>query len=148
VREVRELKIAVLGSNSEHSSKLIRSLTDNAINVEFNGMSNGIDIGYTNTKRRRIYLFGAHSKERERFFEEVLPAGIDLGIVVVESSKGISEDDRELIRELKDRNLPCMVLLYDKSRREPELYGEHIIQGSAENRRSAVKLLEFLSKVT
>jgi signal recognition particle receptor subunit beta len=105
-----EIKVAVLGKQNPSKTELIKNLSKNAANVEFKGMSSGIDIGYTVANGRRVYLFGGSSEEKEKFFEEVLPAGIDLGIIVVDSSKGISPEDKELIDEVKEHNMPCQLL--------------------------------------
>jgi len=94
---MNDLKVAVLGGEEITKAALIKNITKNVKNVEFNGMRSGIDIGYTISNGKRVYLFGASSKERKRFFEEVLPAGIDLGIVIVDSSKGISKKDKDVI---------------------------------------------------
>lgn len=143
-----DLKVAVLGRENAIKTELIKNLTENAARVGFEGMSSGIDIGCTVANGRRIYLFGVSSEERKRFFEEVLPTGIDLGIVVVDSSKGISSEDRELIEEVKEHNMPCMVFLNDSKESQLHNFGKSIVHGSARNRESTNRLLDFLTKTT
>ncbi|RMF90699.1 MAG: hypothetical protein D6733_03155 [Methanobacteriota archaeon] len=143
-----EIKVAVLGCEKEPKTELIKNLTGNFRSVKLGGMNTDIDIGYTTANGRRLYLFGGTREERKRFFEEVLPAGIDLGIVVVDSSKGISPEDKELIEEMKERNMPCMVFLNDKKETELHSFGRTIVHGSAWNKESANRLRDFLTKAT
>lgn len=143
-----EMKVAIIDSKGKGKNQLIKNLTKNATNVAFNGMRAGIDIGYTVFNDKRVYLFGTSSEERKRFFEEVIPAGIDLGVVIVDSSKGISKKDQSVIEEVKGRNLPCMVFLNDEKENEFHSFGKNVVHASAENSVSANKFLEFLTKTS
>ncbi|MFQ5560832.1 MAG: hypothetical protein ACE5FU_09640 [Nitrospinota bacterium] len=143
---MNEMKVAIIGSKGEGKNELIKNLTKNATNVAFNGMHAGIDIGYTTSNGKKVYLFGASSEERKRFFEEVIPAGIDLGVVIVDSSKGISKKDQSVIEEVKGRNLPCMLFLNDAKESEFHSFGKNVVHASAENSVSVNKFLKFLTK--
>jgi signal recognition particle receptor subunit beta len=148
VVKLNEIKVAILGKDDGPKAKLIKNMTENARTVNFAGMSSGIDMGFTTVNGRRIYLFGATSEERKRFFEEVLPAGIDLGVVIVDSGKGISGKDKKIIDEIKDKKMQCLVFFNDRRENEFHNFGGSVFHGSAENRISANRLLDFFSKIS
>ena len=145
---MNDLKVAVLGGEDITKAALIKNITKNVKNVEFNGMRSGIDIGYTISNGKRVYLFGASSKERKRFFEEVLPAGIDLGIVIVDSSKGISKKDKDVIDEVKGQKMPCMIFFNDSKEKEFHSFGKNIVHGSADSSVFANRLLDYLTRTS
>jgi signal recognition particle receptor subunit beta len=146
--EMNDLKVAILGNEEDVKARLIKNLTKNSTTVKFHGMDTGIDVRYTMANGRRVYLFGVSSEERKIFFEEVVPAGIDLGIVLVNSSEGISNKDKEIIEEIKAKNMPCMVFFNDPDEREFHNFGLSIVHGSANNGAFANRLLEQITKMS
>jgi signal recognition particle receptor subunit beta len=126
---------------------LINNLTEKRSNIEIGGKTSGIEVGSTTVNGKRIYLFGAPSDESESFFEAVLPGGIDLGIVIVDSSKGITSDDKRMIEEVKGHSMPCMVFFNDSNQNKFHNFGRSIVHGSAENSHSTDMLLDFLTKM-
>ncbi len=140
------MKIAVIGSEDPVKKRLINNLAKNSTNVKFTGMNSGIDIGYTIVNGKRVYLFGGSADERKRFFEEIIPAGIDLGIVVVDSKRGLTNDDKDVIEEVKGQ-MPCMVFFNDREQKELHSFGRNIVHGSADSGVSMARLLEYLSKM-
>jgi signal recognition particle receptor subunit beta len=146
--KMNDIKVAIIGNEEDAKARLIKNLTKNSTTVKFHGMDAGIDIGYTIANGRRVYLFGASSEERKRFFEEVVPAGIDLGIVLVNSSEGISTKDKEIIEEVKEKNMPCMVFFNDTKESEFHNFGKSIVHGSAKNGAFANRLLEHITKIS
>lgn len=135
---MEEIKVAII----DKKSNLITNLIKNSVNVEFSGMNSGLDIGYAITKQKRVYAFGADADDRHRFFEEVMPAGIDLGIVVVDSKKNISKDDKKVIKDVKSKKMPCMVFCSETGE------GEFHSPAISSVRIPGYKLLDFIKQMS
>jgi signal recognition particle receptor subunit beta len=127
-----EIKVAVLGESDEIKSNFINNLIKKKSNFKKGVVTSGFEVSITTVNGKRIYLFGAPSSQRESFFDAVLPEGIDLGIVIVDSSKGITSNDKKIIEEVKGRKMPCMVFFNDSNQNEFHNFGRSIVHGSAE----------------
>ncbi len=143
---MKDFKVVVLGDEDFTKSEFVKNLTENSVKIDFKGLSSGIDIGYTLVKGKRVIVFGARTKEKDRFLEEVLPAGIDLGIVMVDPWRGVSEDEKGTIKKLKELNMNFLVFMNENRGSEIHMFGNNIVQGSAVSTLSAHRLLNSIVK--
>lgn len=128
-----DIKVAVIGKKGAGETSLLKKIAQNAVNIKTD-VEKGIDVGYVVKDTKRIYLFGASGENRDALYRELSPVGIDLAVVVLDPTQGISNEDLQIIAELRDRNIPSILFMnkIDTSDEIPKITSEkEMIYGSA-----------------
>ncbi|NOZ76442.1 MAG: GTP-binding protein [Euryarchaeota archaeon] len=125
-------KVVVLGKYDAGKSTLISRLADNAKNVEYDGITVSMDIGYKVFGNKKLYFFGTPGQERFKFLRKILSEGLDCGIVVVDSTRGLTREDMEILEQVKAMGVPYMVFVNKTDKGELDYdFGVATVKGSA-----------------
>ena len=101
----KELKIVVLGSYNSGKTTTLENLCQKKAKIEYNGTTIALDYGNTIIEGEKVHIFGSPGQERFEFMREILSKGIDGAIVVIDSSKGISNVDETILNKLNNKDV-------------------------------------------
>ncbi len=105
----KELKIVVLGSYNSGKTTTLENLCQKKAKIEYNGTTIALDYGNTIIEGEKVHIFGSPGQERFEFMREILSKGIDGAIVVIDSSKGISNVDETILNKLNNKDVPYVL---------------------------------------
>ena len=111
----KEIKIVVLGSYNSGKTTTLENICQKKAKIEYNGTTIALDYGNTIIEGEKIHIFGSPGQERFEFMREILSQGLDGAIVVIDSSKGISNVDETILTKLNIKDVPY-VLFANKQR--------------------------------
>ena len=123
----KETKIVVLGSYNSGKTSTLENICQKKANIEYNGTTIALDYGNTIIEGEKIHIFGSPGQERFEFMREILSQGLDGAIVVIDSSKGISNVDETILTKLNIKDVPY-VLFANKQDIKPNIIEHHIIK--------------------
>ena len=123
----KEIKIVVLGSYNSGKTTTLENICQKKANIEYNGTTIALDYGNTMIDGEKIHIFGSPGQERFEFMREILSQGLDGAIVVIDSSKGISNVDETILNKLNIKDVPY-VLFANKQDISSNVVEHHIIK--------------------
>ena len=123
----KETKIVVLGSYNSGKTTTLENICQKKAKIEYNGTTIALDYGNTMINGEKIHIFGSPGQERFEFMREILSQGLDGAIVVIDSSKGISNVDETILNKLNIKDVPY-VLFANKQDISPNIVEHHIIK--------------------
>ena len=123
----KEIKIVVLGSYNSGKTTTLENICQKKAKIEYNGTTIALDYGNTIIEGEKIHIFGSPGQERFEFMREILSQGLDGAIVVIDSSKGISNVDETILTKLNIKDVPY-VLFANKQDIKPNIIEHHIIK--------------------
>jgi uncharacterized protein len=123
----KEIKIVVLGSYNSGKTTTLENLCQKKAKIEYNGTTIALDYGNTMIEGEKIHIFGSPGQERFEFMREILSKGLDGAIVVIDSSKGISNVDETILQKLNNKDVPY-VLFANKQDISTSIIEHHIIK--------------------
>jgi small GTP-binding protein len=123
----KEIKIVVLGSYNSGKTTTLENICQKKAKIEYNGTTIALDYGNTMIEGEKIHIFGSPGQERFEFMREILSKGLDGAIVVIDSSKGISNVDETILKKLNIKDVPY-VLFANKQDIGSNAIEHHIIK--------------------
>ena len=123
----KEIKIVVLGSYNSGKTTTLENICQKKAKIEYNGTTIALDYGNTMIEGEKIHIFGSPGQERFEFMREILSKGLDGAIVVIDSSKGISNVDETILKKLNNKDVPY-VLFANKQDISTSIIEHHIIR--------------------
>ena len=123
----KEIKIVVLGSYNSGKTTTLENICQKKAKIEYNGTTIALDYGNTMIEGEKIHIFGSPGQERFEFMREILSKGLDGAIVVIDSSKGISNVDETILKKLNNKDVPY-VLFANKQDISTSVIEHHIIR--------------------
>jgi hypothetical protein len=123
----KEIKIVVLGSYNSGKTTTLENICQKKAKIEYNGTTIALDYGNTMINGEKIHIFGSPGQERFEFMREILSQGLDGAIVVIDSSKGISNVDETILNKLNIKDVPY-VLFANKQDISSNIVEHHIIK--------------------
>lgn len=72
------------------------------------------DLGIKEYEGYKIYIFGTPGQERFDVAREVVSIGLHAAFIVVDSTRGMTGLEKQLFKELKEHNIPCIILANKK----------------------------------
>ncbi len=111
MRKNGEIKVVIIGSNDVGKTTLMENLIGKIGKVEHNGITTAIDYGSLTIDGRKIHFFGTPGQKRFEFMRELVLKGTNLALVVLDASKGITEEDKEIIKLLESKEIPYGVFI-------------------------------------
>ena len=115
VRE-KENRVKVVTFGSYHSGKttFIRSIDPKTRSTEARNLDGettvAFDLGVKEYRGYKIYLYGTPGQDRFVTAREVVSFGLHAGIVIVDSVRGITGFEKQILDEMKAHNIPCVVI--------------------------------------
>jgi small GTP-binding protein len=108
------IKIVAFGSYHSGKTSFIRCVNPAPISTEVksgNGSTTvAFDLAIREHKGFRLYVYGTPGQERFEVAREVVAFGLHAGVVVVDSTRGMTEFEKDVLKELRAHNIPCVVL--------------------------------------
>jgi small GTP-binding protein len=105
----KELKIVVLGSYNSGKTTTLETICQKKAKIEYRGTTIALDYGNIMIDGEKVHIFGSPGQERFEFMREILSQGLDGAIVVIDSSKGISNVDETIINKLNLQDVPYVL---------------------------------------
>lgn len=105
----RELKIVILGAYHSGKTTTLEKICKRTTKVEYNGTTIALDYGNTILDGMKIHIFGSPGQDRFKFMREILSKGLNGAIVVVDSTKGPTNTDAEIIKNLNENRIPYVI---------------------------------------
>lgn len=114
VESDNRVKIVAFGSYHSGKTSFIRCVNPDPLSTEVRSGSGTTTVAFDLAIREhsgyRIYLFGTPGQERFDVAREVVSFGLHAGIVVVDSTRGMTDFEKGVLSELHARRVPCIVL--------------------------------------
>ncbi len=105
----KETKIVILGSNNTGKTTTLENICEKMTKVEYNGTTISLDYGNTMINGKKVHIFTTPGQERFKFMREILSQGLDGAIVVIDSSKGLTSTDKNIINRLNLSKVPFVI---------------------------------------
>jgi len=157
---MKNIKVVFFGRGEAGKSSLIAKIAPKSTNVEYKGMTVALDFGTIVHNDTKFHLFGTPGQDRWEKIREVVAYGVQLGVLVLDASTTINEDDRKIMEEIKKYDVPFVVFINKRdiameniddtieiSRKLLiDIMKETVVFGSAEDGRNIDKLLDTLEQ--
>ncbi|HTY90524.1 MAG TPA: GTP-binding protein [Methanocella sp.] len=108
------IKVVAFGSYHSGKTSFIRCVNPNPISTEVksgNGTTTvAFDLAVKDHNGYRLYLYGTPGQERFDVAREVVSFGLHAGVVVVDSTRGMTDFEKSILNELHASKVPCIVL--------------------------------------
>lgn len=111
---IRLVKVVVFGSSGSGKTTLIRYIDPSSHTI---GTRNGslmstvaFDLGIVNRGPYKLYVYGTPGDERFKVAMKVVSVGMHFGLIVVDSTKDMTPLDFNILKELKEKRIPHIVL--------------------------------------
>ncbi len=105
----KETKIVILGSYNSGKTTTLENICEKVTKVEYNGITISLDYGNITVDGKKVHMFTTPGQERFKFMREILSQGLDGAIVVIDSSKGLTSTDKNIINRLNDNQIPFVI---------------------------------------
>lgn len=105
----KETKIVILGSYNSGKTTTLENICEDVTKVEYNGITISLDYGNIMVDGKKVHIFTTPGQERFKFMREILSQGLDGAIVVIDSSKGLTSTDKNIINRLNANGVPYVI---------------------------------------
>jgi uncharacterized protein len=108
------VKVVAFGSYHSGKTSFIRCVNPSVVSTEVKSGSGSttvaFDLAIREHKGYRLYVYGTPGQERFEVAREVVAFGLHAGVVVVDSTRGMTEFEKGILSELYAHGIPCIVL--------------------------------------
>ncbi|HTX43664.1 MAG TPA: GTP-binding protein [Methanocella sp.] len=108
------IKIVAFGSYHSGKTSFIRCINPDPISTEVrsgNGSTTvAFDLAVREHRGFKLYVYGTPGQERFDVAREVVSFGLHAGVVVVDSTRGMTDFEKGILAEMRARGIPCVVL--------------------------------------
>jgi small GTP-binding protein len=105
----KDTKIVILGSHNTGKTTTLENICEKMTKVEYNGTTISLDYGNTTINGKKVHIFTTPGQERFKFMREILSQGLDGAIVVIDSSRGLTSTDKNIINRLNLNHIPFVI---------------------------------------
>ncbi|AFC99271.1 putative GTPase [Methanocella conradii HZ254] len=107
------IKVVAFGSYHSGKTSFIRCIDPDPITTEVksgNGTTTvAFDLAIKEHRGFRLYVYGTPGQERFDVAREVVSFGLHAGVVVVDSTRGMTNFEKLILSELRKHGIPCVV---------------------------------------
>jgi uncharacterized protein len=150
-----QVKVVLYGKSKAGKSTLVRNIIPHAVNIDHHGRTTAMDYGKMHFGGCNLHFFGTPGQPHFRPVREVISRGMNTAVLVVDSTRCIDDEDRDLLTELDRAKVPYIIFLNQKpqttasiSSIETSLLGFSkpfgIVEGSAKTGDGIQNLLQAL----
>jgi small GTP-binding protein len=108
------IKVVTFGSYHSGKTSFIRCVNPDPISTEVksgNGSTTvAFDLAIREHRGFKMYVYGTPGQERFEVARDVVSFGLHAGIVVVDSTRGMTDFEKRMLAELRASGVPCVVL--------------------------------------
>ena len=108
------IKIVAFGSYHSGKTSFIKCINPDPISTEVKSGSGSTTVAFDLAIKEhngfKLYVYGTPGQERFEVAREVVSIGLHAGVVVVDSTRGMTEFEKTTLSELRARGIPCVVL--------------------------------------
>lgn len=108
-RRNKETKIVILGSYDSGKTTTLENICEKMMKIEYNGTTIAMDYGNIDIDGKKVHIFTTPGQERFKFMREILSQGLNGAIVVIDSSRGFTSTDKNIIKRLNSNNIPYVI---------------------------------------
>jgi len=158
---MKKVKVVFFGRGDAGKSSLIARIIPKALNIEYKGMTVAMDVGVIEYKGVKFHLFGTPGQDRWEKIRDIVAYGVHIGVLVLDASSDITEEDRKIIEEIKKYDVPFIIFINKRdiavdniddtqeiSRKFLFDVKGPVIFGSAEDGRNVNKLLDKIFELS
>lgn len=109
ITKKKETKIVILGGYNSGKTTTLDRLCEKKALVEYNGTTVSMDYGNTHINGDKVHIFASPGQERFRFMRDVLSHRLDGAILVVDTEKGVTPMDQEIMDHLHQGSVPYVI---------------------------------------
>jgi small GTP-binding protein len=124
----KETKIVILGSYNSGKTTTLENICEKKLKIEYNGTTIALDYGNIIINNEKVHLFATPGQERFKFMREILSHDLDGAIVVVDTSKGLTSTDKNIITRLNVNNIPYVIFANKQDVNPGDLDHDGLIQ--------------------
>ncbi|MGF7117918.1 GTPase domain-containing protein [Methanobacterium oryzae] len=96
-------KIIIFGSSGSGNTTTLEYICANIVKTA------AMDYGNTVLNGIKVHFFAPSGKERFGFMHEVLSKNVDGAIILIDSTKGITENDLKILNFIKEKKVPEVI---------------------------------------
>lgn len=108
------VKVVVFGASGSGKTALIRYIDPSlhTIGTRNDSLMSTVafDLGIVNRGPYKLYVYGTPGNERFKVAVKVISVGMHFGLLVVDSTKSMTSLDLNVLKELKEKRIPHIVL--------------------------------------
>jgi uncharacterized protein len=111
-----DLRVKIVAFGSYHSGKtsFVKCINPNIVSTEVksgNGSTTvAFDLAIREHNGLKLYVYGTPGQDRFDTARAVVSFGLHAGIVIVDSTRGMTDFEKKILSELRTHNIPCVVL--------------------------------------
>lgn len=111
IKRNKETKIVILGSYNSGKTTTIENLVNRqkVTKIEYKGTTVALDYGNVIIDGSKIHIFATPGQKRFKFMRQILARGLNGAILVVDSSVGVTNTDKEIMDKLEKNNIPYVI---------------------------------------
>jgi small GTP-binding protein len=110
----RRIKVVAFGSYHSGKTSFVRCVNPNPISTEVKSGGGSTTVAFDLAIREhngyRLYLYGTPGQDRFDVAREVVSFGLQAGLVIVDSTRGMTGFEKGILTELHAHHIPCIVL--------------------------------------
>ena len=108
------IKIVAFGSYHSGKTSFIHCVNPDPISTEVKSGNGSTTVAFDLAIRERrgfkMYVYGTPGQQRFDVAREVVSFGLHAGVVVVDSTRGMTDFEKNILAEMRARGIPCVVL--------------------------------------
>ncbi len=128
IAKSKETKIVILGSYNSGKTTTLENICEKKLKIEYNGTTIALDYGNVIINDEKVHIFATPGQERFKFMREILSKDLDGAIVVVDTCKGLTSTDKNIITCLNVNSIPYVIFANKQDINRGDLDDDGLIQ--------------------
>ena len=108
------VKVVAFGSSGSGKTTLVRRIGSSGRKAGYHG--NGcsatvaFDLSVIDGEHSKVYLYSTPGSERFQFVAKIVATGLNIGLLIVDSSRKMTDYEKTLLKELKSKGIPFIIV--------------------------------------
>lgn len=108
------VKVVAFGSSGSGKTTLIRcidpSMRETAVPGNKCNTTVSFDLSVIDGEYSRVYFYGTPGSERFQFAAKTVATGLNIGLLIVDSTRQMTEYEKMILHELKSKGVPFIIV--------------------------------------
>lgn len=108
------VKVVAFGSSGSGKTTLIRridpSIRETGTLKNNHNMTVAFDFGVIDGEHSKVYFYGTPGCERFQFAARTVATGLNIGLLIVDSTRQMTEYEKTILHELKSKSVPFIIV--------------------------------------